>query len=112
MNFGKLIGIVVVVALTLLLWRIRQVLLLVFAAIVFATAINGLVRLIQRLPIPISRGVAVAIALLGVMGSLIAAGWFIAPAIIDQLPQYTFFFRSGLRPNSGMVSSVQRSAAR
>ncbi|KPQ36151.1 MAG: putative permease [Phormidesmis priestleyi Ana] len=96
MNFGKLIGIVVVVALTLLLWRIRQVLLLVFAAIVFATAINGLVRLIQRLPIPISRGVAVAIALLGVMGSLIAAGWFIAPAIIDQLPQYTFFSGQGL----------------
>ncbi|MGB3300617.1 MAG: AI-2E family transporter [Phormidesmis sp.] len=96
MKFGKLMGAIAIVVLALLLWKIRQVLLLVFAAVVFATVINRLVRRIQKLPIPVPRGVAVAIALLGILGTLVAAVWFIAPAIIDQIPASTFFSEQGL----------------
>ena len=96
MKFGKLMGAIATVALILLLWKIRQVLLLVFAAVVFATAINRLVRRIQKLPVPIPRGLAVAIALLTILGVLVAAVWFIAPAIIDQIPASTFFSEQGI----------------
>ncbi len=96
MKFGKLVGIIAIVALTLLLWRIRQILLLLFAAVVFATVINRLVRRIQKLPVPIPRGLAVAIALLGVIATLAAAIWFVAPAIVDQIPEYTFLSEQGI----------------
>ena len=100
MKFGKLMGAIATIALTLLLWKIRQVLLLVFAAVVFATVINRLVRRIQKLPVPVTRkiprGVAVAIALLSILGVLVAAVWFIAPAIIDQIPASTFFSEQGI----------------
>ena len=100
MKFGKLMGVIAVVALVLLLWKIRQVLLLVFAAVVFATVINRLVRRIQKLPVPVTReiprGIAVAIALLSILGVLVAAVWFIAPAIINQIPEYTFLSEQGL----------------
>ncbi len=100
MKFSKLIGAIAIVALALLLWRIRQVLLLVFAAVVFATVINRLVRRIQKLPVPllreVPRGVAVAIALLSILSILVAAVWFIAPAILNQIPASTFFSEQGL----------------
>lgn len=96
MKFGKLMGAIALVVLALLLWKIRQVLLLVFAAVVFATVINRLVRRIQKLPVPIPRGMAVAIALLSILGILVAAVWFIAPAIIDQIPASTVFSEQGL----------------
>lgn len=95
MKFGKLVGTIAVVALLLLLWQIRQVLLLVFAAVVFATAINQLVKLIRKLPIPIPRGLAVTIALTTIICSAALAVWFVAPAIADQIPEYTFLSEQG-----------------
>ncbi len=95
MKFGKLVGVIAVVAVLLLLWQIRQVLLLVFAAVVFATAINRIVNLIRRLPVPVPRGIAVAIALTAIISLLSLTVWFVAPAIADQLPEYTFLSEQG-----------------
>lgn len=95
MKFGKLVGIIAVVGVLLLLWQVRQVLLLVFAAVVFATAINRIVIKIRRLPVPVPRGLAVAIALTGIISLLALTIWFVVPAVVDQLPEYTFLSEQG-----------------
>ncbi len=94
MKFGKLVGVVLVVALLIVLWQIRQVLLLGFAAIVFATVINKLVQQLQKLGI--ARAWAVVIALVTIASTLTAALSFVIPALIQRLPEYTFLSEQGL----------------
>ena len=98
-KFGKVIGSVLFVALLYLLWQIKNVLMLGFAAIAFATVINKLVQQIKKVGIP--RGPAVAISLLGLIGLFVGAGWFIVPAIADQLPEYTFLSEQGFERLQG-----------
>ncbi|MGB3293749.1 MAG: AI-2E family transporter [Phormidesmis sp.] len=93
MKFGKLLGLVLVIALLYLLWQIRQVLLLIFAAVVFATVINKPVQKLQKLGIP--RVVAVFITIVSITAVLAGAVWFVVPKLIDRLPQYTFFSELG-----------------
>ena len=93
MKFGKLLGAILLVALLYLLWQIRQVLLLIFTAIVFATVINKPVQKLQKLGIP--RMAAVVITIVAILAVLAGAVWFVVPKIIDRLPQYTFFSELG-----------------
>lgn len=93
MKFGKMIGLGLIVGVLYILWQIRQVLMLVFAAVVFATVINKLVQ--QLVKVGIKRGIAVAIALLMIACLLILAAWFVIPALIDRLPEYTLFSEEG-----------------
>ncbi len=51
MGLGKWIGLVVFIASLYIVWQIRQILLLIFAAVVLATALDRLVHLFQRLGI-------------------------------------------------------------
>lgn len=94
MKFGKLLGLIGVVGLLYLLWQIRQLMLLLYAAITFATIINKLVRQVQRLSIP--RGWAVMITLIMVFGLLGAASWFAVPTLITQIPQYASLSELGI----------------
>jgi predicted PurR-regulated permease PerM len=48
MLLGQWLGFVALVLSLYILWQIRQMLLIVFAAIVFATALNKLARKIQH----------------------------------------------------------------
>ncbi|MGG6265572.1 hypothetical protein ACQ4M3_06150 [Leptolyngbya sp. AN03gr2] len=57
-RFGQWLGVVAIVIALYILWQIRQVLLLVFAAVVAATVLNRLVRALQRPRI--KRGIAIA----------------------------------------------------
>lgn len=93
MKFGKLVGGVLLVALLYLLWQIKNVLMLIFAAISFATVINKPVQQLQKVGVP--RPLAVFVSLLGILGLLVGAGFFIGPAIVDQLPEYTFLSEQG-----------------
>ena len=94
MKFGKFIGLILFVGLLYLLWQIRQVLLLVFAAVVFATVINKPVQQLQKLGV--TRGLAVALSLFSITCILLGAVWFVVPALVDRLPEYTFFSELGI----------------
>lgn len=61
MKLGDWIGLLCLAISIYILWQIRQMLLLVFTAVVLATALNSLVRRIQKFGI--RRGLAIAIAL-------------------------------------------------
>ena len=82
---GQWIGLIVFVISLYILWQIRQVLLLIFAAVVLATTLNRLARFIQRFGI--KRGIAIAVSI----GFLIimSVGFFavIVPPFIKQLQE-------------------------
>lgn len=82
---GLLVGFVGLVISLYILWQIRQVLLLVFAAVVFATVLNRVVQLLQRLHV--KRGIAIAITV--VLLLVLLTGFFalVVPPIIGQSQQ-------------------------
>ncbi len=94
MKFGTLAGLVGLVVLIWLLWTLRQVLLLLFAAVVFATVINKLVQQLQKIRIP--RQLALPIVLGAIAATTAIIFRFIVPAIAAQIPEYTFFSEQGL----------------
>lgn len=100
MRLGQWISLVVFVVSLYILWRIRQILLLVFAAIVLATILNRVVRSLQR--IHIKRGFAIAITLILLLLILFGFLAIILPRLagqfdqlIDLLPQALDRLRDG-----------------
>ncbi|MEO0646777.1 MAG: AI-2E family transporter [Cyanobacteria bacterium J06650_10] len=94
MKFGKLLGLIGIIGLLYLFWQVRQLLLLLYAAIAFATVINQLVRQVQKLSV--SRGWAVALTLFIIGGLLSAAAWFVVPTLIAQIPAYASLSELGI----------------
>ena len=86
MRLGTLVGFLAIVISLYILWRIKQVLLLAFAAVVFATAINQLVKLLQR-KFNLDRQHAIAISVSGVLIIVIGFVALVIPPFIDQFKE-------------------------
>ena len=82
MNFGTWIGLIVFFISLYVLWQIRQLLLLLFTAIVLATSLNILVKNFQKKGI--KRGYAVFLSTLFLLVIIIACVWIVVPPFIDQ----------------------------
>jgi predicted PurR-regulated permease PerM len=95
MKFGHWLGLVALVLSLYILWEIRQLLLLLFVAIVFSTALNRLVRQWQR--VGVNRGVAAAISVIGVLAILTLFMALIVPPFLEQFQQLTLLVPLGLR---------------
>ena len=87
MSLGQLIGFFAFVVSFYILWQIRQVALLVFAAVVLATILNRVVRVLQRYHI--KRGIAIAITVILLLALIVGFFALIVPSIVDQLQQLT-----------------------
>lgn len=86
MQFGQWIGLFSLFASVYVLWQIRQALLLLFAAIVLATALNKLARKLQKLfKIRRSGGVLLSISLFFL--TLISFILLIIPPFVKQLKE-------------------------
>lgn len=94
MNFGQWLGLVALILSLSILWEIRQLLLLLFVAVVFAIALNRLVRLLER--VGIQRGFAslisavLLVALIGLFGGLVV------PPFLSQFRELTQLVPKGL----------------
>jgi predicted PurR-regulated permease PerM len=88
MLLGQWLGFLALGLSLYILWQIRQVLLIVFTAIVFATALNKLARKIQH-KFKLSRAIGVLSAL-GIFGAILI-GFFvlIVPPFISQFQELT-----------------------
>lgn len=86
MRFGKLIGFLLFAVVLYILWQIRQVLLLGFTAVAFATVINRLVKIIQS-RLHFKRGIAVAISIILILAGFVGVAAIIVPSVIDKIPQ-------------------------
>ena len=82
MNFGTWIGLVVFFISLYVLWQIKQLLLLLFTAIVLATSLNILVKNFQKKGIKRFNAVFLSMVLLIVM--TIGCIWIVVPPFIDQ----------------------------
>lgn len=94
MSLGKWIGFVAFILSVYILWQIRQVLLLAFAAIALATALNILVELFKRLSIP--RSLAVLLSILLSVAVLIGFYWLIVPPFAEQFQELVELVPKGI----------------
>jgi len=93
-NIGQWIGLIALVLSLYILWQIQQVLLLVFTAIVLATALNRLARQFQRSGMKRTFAVILSVGtfLVGVAGFF----WLIVPPFIVQFNELTERVPKGL----------------
>jgi len=84
-NLGQWVGFLAVVIAIYILWKIRQVLLLVFAAIVLATALNRVVGWLQR--VGVKRGIAIGIVAIALLGILVGLFAIVEPPLVEQFQQ-------------------------
>ncbi|WP_036480483.1 AI-2E family transporter [Myxosarcina sp. GI1] len=86
MRFSNLVGTIALLIAIYILWQIRFIVLLAFAAVALATAINYLVHFLMRLGIK-KRGIAIVVSLALLI--LIFAGFIfiVVPPFVDQLQQ-------------------------
>lgn len=85
MNLGQSIGLLALVISLYILWQIRQLLLLVFGAVVLATALNRLVRGFQR--IGIRHGFAVLLSIILFLALVVGFIWLIVPPVAVQFQE-------------------------
>lgn len=85
MRIGQWVSVIAIVVSLYIVWEIRQVLLLVFAAVVFATILNRVVRSLQQ--IRIKRGIAIAMTIFLLFIILFGLFAVIFPALAEQLQQ-------------------------
>lgn len=88
MKARTLLGALALVALFLLLWELRWVLLILFGAVVLAVALDVPTTLLRRLT-RLNRGAALSLVLL----VLLVIGWLLGnlllPELIDQIRQFS-----------------------
>ncbi|BAZ24528.1 hypothetical protein NIES4073_54240 [Kalymmatonema gypsitolerans NIES-4073] len=87
MNLGQWIGLIAIVISLYILWQIREVLLLIFAAVVLATTLNRLARRFQRSGI--KRGFAVLLSVSIFIALIVGFFWLIVPPFVDQFQELT-----------------------
>lgn len=85
MKLGQLLGLLGIAIALYILWQIRQILLLVFTAVVLATAINQFVERLQRSRL--SRPHAVFLAMAVFIGLLVLVIGLIVPLFLEQFQQ-------------------------
>ncbi|MGE5657227.1 MAG: AI-2E family transporter [Actinomycetota bacterium] len=94
MKLGEWIGLLALVISLYILWRIRQVVLLVFAAIVLAIALNQIVRLLQLARI--KRGIAIFLSVITLLGLVACFIAIVVPPLVNQLQELTDLAPKGL----------------
>lgn len=94
MNFGKWLGIVALALSLYILWRVQQLILLLFAAVLLANALNVLVRQFVRWGV--QRGMAVFLAAIAVLVFLLGAVLIIVPPFIEQFQEVIELIPQGI----------------
>lgn len=85
MSLGKLIGFLAFAVSLYILWEIRHILLLIFAAVVFAVVLNRIVRWLQQQGV--KRGIAIALTIISLLGILFIIFAMIGPSFAQELEQ-------------------------
>jgi predicted PurR-regulated permease PerM len=85
-TLGRWLGLLALAAALLLLWSLREAVVLLFAAVVVAMALCTLVGTVRR-RLDCPRPVALLLSLLGVLLVVVVAGTAIVPPFIDQFGQ-------------------------
>lgn len=102
---GRWLGLFALLAAAYVLWQIRQLLLLIFAAIVAATALNLLVRRFRRMGM--QRGYAVVLAVLALLGIVAIFVWQIVPPFVRQLVELAELLPLGIQQLNDWIAFLE-----
>ncbi|GET40229.1 AI-2E family transporter [Microseira wollei] len=105
MNLGQLIGLLVLGICLYILWQIREVLLLVFAAVVLATALNRLARRLQQSGL--ARGWSVTLSVGILLTVLIGFFWLIVPPFASEFRQLAELLPKAIDQLNPWIKQVQ-----
>lgn len=94
MKFSQWLGFISLILCLVILWQIRQLLLLLFAAIVVANALNHLANWFQSKQI--KRGYAIALSVSLLISILGIFGWLIIPPFIPQFQELLTLMPQGI----------------
>ncbi|WP_377475823.1 MAG: AI-2E family transporter [Microcoleus anatoxicus] len=105
MKLGQWMGLLALIASCYILWQIRQALLLLFAAVVLATALNRLARYLQKFRLKRSIAVLLSISFL----VLIFVGLFliIVPPFTQQFQQLTQRVPQGIAKLNEWIDQIE-----
>lgn len=105
MRLGQWVGLLAFVISLYILWQIRQVLLLIFLAVVLATALNRIVRRLEKSKV--KRGFAALLSVVVLLTFLAGSFWIIVPSLIDQFQQLIRLVPQGLEQFRAWVTWLQ-----
>ncbi|MBD2347173.1 AI-2E family transporter [Anabaena subtropica] len=105
MNLGQWIGLIALVLSLYILWQIREVLLLMFAAVVLATTLNRLAKRFQRSGM--KRGLAVLLAVAIFFAGVIGFFWLIVPPFAQQFNELTYRVPQGFERFNSWVDELR-----
>lgn len=94
MKFGQWVGLIALLISLYIAWRIRQILLLIFLAVILTTALNRLVRRFRQSGA--KRSIAAVMAVLLSIGILAILLGIIVPPFVDQVDQLITLVPVGL----------------
>jgi len=103
-NFGTWIGFIVFFLALYVLWQIRQLLLLIFTAVVIATSLNVLVKSFCRRGIKRAYGVLLAILLL--LSIVSGFFWIIVPSFINQFQELAQLIPQGIERLNSLLDLI------
>lgn len=106
MRFGNLVGIIALLIAIYILWQIRFILLLTFAAVALATAINYLVIFLMRFRI--RRGLAIFFALSLLLAIIVLFVFLIVPPFIEQVQQFFYLVPQAVEKLATGLGWLQR----
>jgi predicted PurR-regulated permease PerM len=104
-NLGQWIGLIAIVLSLYILWQIKEVLLLMFAAVVLATTLNRLAKRFQRLGI--KRGFAVVLSVAIFFAVVVGFFWLIVPPFAQQFNELTYRVPQGLERFNSWLNEVK-----
>ncbi|MEA5513201.1 AI-2E family transporter [Nodularia sp. UHCC 0506] len=105
MNLGQWIGLIAIVLSLYILWQIRQVLLLIFAAVVLASTLNRLAKRIQRYGL--KRGLAVVISVAIFFAGIVGFFWLIVPPFVQQFQELTYRVPQGFDRLNAWIQQLE-----
>jgi predicted PurR-regulated permease PerM len=94
-KLGQWVGILALVLALYILWQIRSVLMLIFAAVVLAMALNTLGAQLQK-RLKIQRSLSLILAIFGLLGILAIALWLVVPPFVQQFQELTLLVPQGV----------------
>jgi predicted PurR-regulated permease PerM len=103
-NLGRWIGFLILAAALYTLWEIRQIMLLIFAAVVLANSLNLLAQTLETKRI--QRPLAVLLAVGCFVGVLIIFGWMIVPPFVKQFQELLLLVPAGSQRANAWLDQV------
>lgn len=105
MNLGQWIGLIAILISLYILWQIKEVLLLMFAAVVLATTLNRLAKQFQRLGM--KRGLAVLLSVAIFFAGVVGFFGLIVPPFAQQFQELTYRVPQGFERFNSWLDALR-----